>query len=1541
MSTKSALKSIRTKLQNDEPEGALHEATKLLRSIGEKDPEAPTVLAFRALALTHVERLDEAEKSYHAALRLAPGHPLALPGLKKLYVTNERWDDLGRLLELQVQAAYDAGDAEKASDAMQELIEHHLAHGTKDKLYGALRLLVPSSPLVPLIQAAPMPQGSYVPLQAPKYPGSKDVATPEIPRPLPHVHYLAGSLALVLYLLLRVQAEIHTATEAQVKAGRQRLGARTERDVRRRVDAEVLGGPLGGLMIDLLCDVSSHPSVDEDMRRLVEVQEFKYWRRLVSVISDSKDKKTAPKAPPKAPAKGGMMISASLPPKPSATLAEDPNTPALFRMPETAKMTKGEAVKRTQALAEGFVLLEIGVAGAGEAWAWVIEGRDEPSIEYDHDLLLKCAKVFPNSAFTDFVDDYARLLKLPLPEPDEEQPTPADHFGSDNENKVKYRKPTKGQKDHENARARRKARREAKRDGELAENLSQEEREQLIAAMTKTLDRLKTSIFAHRVMARVAIQEEDWANAITYAERARKLVREAEAERGITLPKAMASLDEALGVALVPYYPPKHHQRALQLLNGVLKLQPANYAARFGIGQVLEVAGDWAGAQAQFQRLLDQGGDDKEMTAAKEELGWCLVNEGKLTEGRDVLEEVVEVRDTRKEQEGKDDEAFVRARAWWRLGRTEWMIGDDESRTQAEEWFMASLRADECFAASYTALGICYAEAHSPPDTERALKCFQKAFELDATEADAARRLAFGYADEDEWAQVRAIAMRVMEGEGGVEGIAGGEVMNATERFALTNGWAWKALGSTEMYYKNYPKAIQAFQVALRADPDDASMWRMLGDAYVKSGRHMAGLKALQKALQIDPTMWMAQYHMGETYMQLGDYAGAIAAFKEVDSATESAEVGVTAALAESTLALGCVSAAGGFRERSRNAFHAAIGYALRVLTTGRSHRAWAWKLIGDAALQLAEREVDSKDVESTAAVLHPVLEHLVTDDDDRRSSVAGLGHASNLLQAAPGRHYAVMAAAFAFAYRAHLLKNEHSANSALYDLGCALHTLATRDEELRTPATKAAISAVRLALERDASDERLWNALGVICSAAGQQLAQHAFVVSLELYAKDSEVWTNLGFLYTRADDRELANQCFLKAQTLDPDCARAWFGQAILAQRDGQYHAAAGLFAHSATLSAGSLLEADLALALSAFGPFLTPHARDTTPLHQAAFALARYVAAHPGDAGAKHLQALMSERLGLTDLAVAVLEDATKLLEDEFERSESVEIEANYATALLNLARVRLAAGEYDEALSAFTDVAELVAASSEERVTRQLVQARLGGALAHFWLGDLDASLEGFQAALDAAKNDDALTDEIAVLFARTLWSVGGEDAAEAAKTQLMESLEHERPSLKVIAALGAAALASSDADLLDAALTELASPTPEQRAQDPQRTADAVLAAAALANGDEDGAIASLEASAAAAPWDPVPRNRLGVAYVAAGKPEPAIALLQRTSDGPVGEAARANSMRGIALTLEGENGMQDLQRAVLLCPWDEQAWQALAWARRAEAELAE
>jgi len=154
---------------------------------------------------------------------------------------------------------------------------------------------------------------------------------------------------------------------------------------------------------------------------------------------------------------------------------------------------------------------------------------------------------------------------------------------------------------------------------------------------------------------------------------------------------AKLSLDTALAVALVPYFAPKHHTQATRLLKTVLDAQPTNSEARFARAQISQEAGKWPEARKNFQYILDQGGEEKEMVAAKEELAWCFVNEGDLTKGRDLLEEVVEVRDRRAEElEGKEDEeAFARARAWWRLGQTEWRIGGPSHSRQVGPMLMS------------------------------------------------------------------------------------------------------------------------------------------------------------------------------------------------------------------------------------------------------------------------------------------------------------------------------------------------------------------------------------------------------------------------------------------------------------------------------------------------------------------------------------------------------------------------------------------------------------------------------------------------------------------------------------------------------------------------------------------------------------------------------------------------------------------------------------------------------------------------------------
>src|SRR5258707_9176580 len=127
------------------------------------------------------------------------------------------------------------------------------------------------------------------------------------------------------------------------------------------------------------------------------------------------------------------------------------------------------------------------------------------------------------------------------------------------------------------------------------------------------------------------------------------------------------------------------------------------------------------------------------------------------------------------------------------------LLLDDGSRKEAYARFITALKRHSTFAPAYTSLGIYYSEFLSPPDPSRASKCFQKAVELDSREAEAARRLAEGFADEREWDLVEVVARRTIDGEGGMSaGVDEGDTVTSG-KYLPTNAWAWKALGVVEL----------------------------------------------------------------------------------------------------------------------------------------------------------------------------------------------------------------------------------------------------------------------------------------------------------------------------------------------------------------------------------------------------------------------------------------------------------------------------------------------------------------------------------------------------------------------------------------------------------------------------------------------------------------------------------------------------------------------------------------------------------------------
>lgn len=126
------------------------------------------------------------------------------------------------------------------------------------------------------------PQGTYIPLAIPVYPPTSDTL-PGLPSPLPHPVHLAGSLSLAPVSLIRSEIEIKKKIDARVDNERKRLGAGTEKDVRKKVDREILGTD-GMRLINLWKEVGGHPQVEEEVRREVEVREFEFWRRLVAAL---------------------------------------------------------------------------------------------------------------------------------------------------------------------------------------------------------------------------------------------------------------------------------------------------------------------------------------------------------------------------------------------------------------------------------------------------------------------------------------------------------------------------------------------------------------------------------------------------------------------------------------------------------------------------------------------------------------------------------------------------------------------------------------------------------------------------------------------------------------------------------------------------------------------------------------------------------------------------------------------------------------------------------------------------------------------------------------------------------------------------------------------------------------------------------------------------------------------------------------------------------------------------------------------------------
>ncbi|KAH8093923.1 TPR-like protein [Cristinia sonorae] len=1159
----------------------------------------------------------------------------------------------------------------------------------------------------------------------------------------------------------------------------------------------------------------------------------------------------------------------------------------LQALPSTGELAarKAKIASELQDLVNGMVLLEI---PDEVAWLIYIEGKDALTIDgYGLDIFRKYIRIFPGTDMSKLLHGY--LAYHGLPSKDEE-------------------------------------------DGDSGDGLDSERDEDYAEAILHAFHKLPNSIVAHRIAAELYEQDNDYENALKVAESGYEVAQRHGRNTVTDFSNVKKAFNIILGTCLVHLFPPKHHTRALGVINSILAEDPDNIRCLMGRGYILQYSNKWGEAKVVFDKVASLlPGDLDDGIRAQEEAAWCTRQSQDPDSASKALSAIVDILD------GLDGRETDQARCRWRLGQCFWNMGD-HGREEAYRHFITSLKRSPEFAPAFTSLGIYYAEFSSPPDPKRANKCFQKAFELDPREGEAARRLAEGFAEEREWDLVEVVAQRTIDGEGGVN--AGLENAAAASRYLPVNAWAWKALGVVEMNRQHYAPAIQAFQIALRTDAEDQLSWLRLGEVYSKAGRYEAAIKALKRAQELNSDDWIASYFLGDVERQTGQYQAAIVIFTAILS-KHPHETKVLLSLAQTYFDLGRAELVAFFTARAEASFVASIKTVLRLMQASSGYRRLVWKVAADALYQLSQLSAftDADDVLSTVTQLSGFLSEQPSERlKELFTAPHGLDASSDSMLALSLLETAI----FSYSYRASLGALDDTASaSASHDLGVVLFSYAQILSEGRKQdlARQEAVVYFKEAIALDPINDIYWSALGTVMFSSQPKIAQHAYIRALEIDSRSAATWSNLGLFYLHHNDPQLATEAFYKAQILDPDYAMAWVGRGLIATLENKEIESRAFFEHSISLPT-PVLDADVAFATRLFLHLrIAKNHNSHDAIFPAFFVLERFCKQRSQDAYAWHLFGLVCESIGQYELGIAAIERAISILEVAYEESEDPILERRFTIAHVNMGRLRLSSGDCEGALAAFQVVLSLLPEDTEDQSTRSLLaQAQLCAGLASFKLGSLEEALQFCESALESSADDTTIRNHAVVVLAQTLWAIGTDEGRESAKGQLLQSIETDPENLLAINALAGMGILTDDDSLVDAALSEILSLSIQERQErDPAGDVTYLLIQHHLSQGDIMQAISVAQKSVLAHPSHSKHKRQLATLSLQAGDVSSAQAILSSLSASS--EEDLTQTRESVALQAIAEENARLAEKAVMLTPWKEMGWQSLSYVRAKNAEV--
>lgn len=98
----------------------------------------------------------------------------------------------------------------------------------------------------------------------------------------------------------------------------------------------------------------------------------------------------------------------------------------------------------------------------------------------------------------------------------------------------------------------------------------------------------------------------------------------------------------------------------------------------------------------------------------------------------------------------------------------------------------------------------------------------------------------------------------------------------------------WYNLGNVYRETDQISMAIEAYQQALRIDPENAIAWYNLGVAYGETGQTAKEIEAYQQTLRIDPENADAWYNLGTVFRQTGKTSKAMEIYHQLEKINPS-----------------------------------------------------------------------------------------------------------------------------------------------------------------------------------------------------------------------------------------------------------------------------------------------------------------------------------------------------------------------------------------------------------------------------------------------------------------------------------------------------------------------------------------------------------------------------------------------------------------------------------------------------------------------------